>query len=692
MHTANTKTSSSSQPRGRAFGRAAALLALGLAGLSAAWAQPQPVGVIVGLKPGAATLRQHPLAEGAVPAQLQRVLQQRAARLGEGLGRPLQADAAVGRGVMLVRAEGLDAATLARRLAAHPDVAYAEPDGRKRLVAAPDDPLYAASPTETRSNGQGTQRGPASGQWYLRTPDTTIRSAIDIEAAWARTRGGAGVVVAVLDTGTRYDHPDLATRLLPGYDMVANPTVANDGNGRDPDANDPGDWVTGAEAGRSPFNGCDASNSSWHGTATASLVGAAADNRLGMAGAAPGVRVLPVRVLGKCFGLDSDIIAGMRWAAGLPVDGLPANPNPARVLNLSLGGTGACSASYQQAVDEITAAGVLVVAAAGNSVGGAVNTPANCRGVLGVVALRHVGSKVGFSDMGPEIGIAAPGGNCINVTAGSPCLYPILAAVNTGTQGPVASTWTDSYRISVGTSFSSPLVAAVAGLMASRNPALTPSQLTALMQSTARPFPTSGADNGPDDATPVPSCRNIQFAGPSGQCYCTTDLCGAGMLDAGAAVQAAAALAGAGSGLNIGLRTADVVAGDTLQFFVSGLGGPPAAGSYRWELVSGGGIATGFSGATDAATASLPTTGAGTVRVRLTVLDSTGGSLSEELAVAVRSAAGLGGPTGGGGGAGSGGGGGGGGGGASSGPWLLGLALGVAALLGLRLSARRRRA
>ena len=129
-----------------------------------------------------------------------------------------------------------------------------------------------------------------------------------------------------------------------------------------------------------------------------------------MAGVAPGVRVLPVRVLGKCGGYDSDIIAGMLWATGLPVPGVPANPYPARVINMSLGGDGACSAAYQDVVDQITAAGTVIVAAVGNSSGHAVAAPANCRGVIAVSGLRHVGTKVGFASLGPEVTISAPGG------------------------------------------------------------------------------------------------------------------------------------------------------------------------------------------------------------------------------------------------------------------------------------------
>src|SRR5262249_9009044 len=150
----------------------------------------------------------------------------------------------------------------------------------------------------------------------------------------------------------------------------------------------------------------------------------------------PGVHVLPVRVLGKCGGQDSDIIAGMRWAAGLPVPGLPANPYPARVINMSLGGDGSCSAAYRDAVDQITAAGTVIVAAAGNPSGHAVGTPANCPGVIAVAGVRHVGTKVGFSSLGAEVAISAPGGNCVNTAANSPCLYPILTTTNSGTTVP----------------------------------------------------------------------------------------------------------------------------------------------------------------------------------------------------------------------------------------------------------------
>ena len=651
--------------------------------LLAATAQAQPVvggtaraplsavegEVIVGFRPEASLLRKHALAARADGSAVRSALEQRADGLGARFGRTLLAGAAVGERAQVMRAAGVDAATLARQLAADPDVAYAVPNGRKRLVAAPNDPLYPAAATGVRPSG------PDSGQWYLRAPDSVIKSAIDIESAWTRTKGSASVVVAVLDTGVRFEHPDLGRvatggQLLPGYDMVSDTAVANDGDGRDADASDPGDWVTAAEARSGTFSGCSQSSSSWHGTSTSSLVVAATHTApaVGMAGVAPDSRVLPVRVLGKCFGNDADIIAGMRWAAGIAVAGIPDNPTPAKVINMSLGGDGACSAAYQAVVDEVIARGVVIVAAAGNSAGGPVSEPANCRGVIGVLALRHAGTKVGFSDLGSEITIAAPGGNCINISPGSPCLYPILAATNSGSTTPVSSAWTDSFDITVGTSFSSPLVAGVMALMASVAPARTPADLRTALMASARAFPSSGADNGPDDPTPVTQCRTPASGVRQLQCYCTTALCGAGMLDAGRAVAAAA-----GSLARVQLSTAAPTAGSSVDLSgASSLASPGATlTQYSWTLISGGSIVSGFSSAANASTAALLPTAAGSFSVQLTVQDSLGSSNSTTQTVTV--AAALVAPP-------AAGGGGGGGGGASSLAWVAGVALAAAAL------------
>ncbi len=440
--------------------------------------------------------------------------------------------------MQVVAARGIDSDALARRLAADGDVLFAEPDRRVRAHALPNDPLY---PAATRP------QGPQSGQWYLRAPQGDVASPIDAERAWNVSTGSPGVVVAVLDTGVRYEHPDLRAadeggNLLPGHDFVSNPDTANDGDGRDADASDPGDWLTQAELDPGgSFDRCDEKprNSSWHGTKVAGLIAALTDNGVGMASVARSVRVLPVRVLGKCGGFDSDVIAGMRWAAGLVVPGAPVNPTPARVINLSLGSESRCSAAYRNAVNEIAATGAIVVASAGNAAGHAVGSPANCEGVIAVAALRHVGTKVGFSSLGPEVALAAPGGNCVNVEAGAACLYPILTTSNDGTTVPGAPTYTDSFRISVGTSFSAPLVAGTVALMLDARPTLSAGEVRAFLQGTTRPFP-AAADPS------IPLCTAPQFDASGDpvdqlECRCTTATCGAGMLDAGAAVRAARA-------------------------------------------------------------------------------------------------------------------------------------------------------
>ena len=283
-----------------------------------------------------------------------------------------------------------------------------------------------------------------------------------------------------------------------------------------------------------------AQDSSWHGTQVSGIIGAITNNGIGMAGVGPNIEVLPVRALGKCGGFDSDIIAGMRWAAGLPVPGTPPNPNPARVLNLSLGGPGACNADYIDAVNEILATGAVVVVSAGNDAGHAASAPGNCPGVLAVAGLRHAGTKVGFSNLGQNVAISAPAGNCVNTAAGTPCLYPILTTSNAGATTPTDSIYTDSFNSSLGTSFSAPQVSGVVALMLSVQPSLTPERVKEVLQATSRGFPTTGAATA--DA---PLCQLPQFDisdNPVDQleCYCTTYTCGAGMLDAGAALSALA--------------------------------------------------------------------------------------------------------------------------------------------------------
>ncbi len=507
------------------------LLVMIVALLSAFGALAQQARVIVAFKPDAAALREHPMSHLNSADQAARLSQRRAERLAARAGVVLSAGRAFGARSQVVKASGLTSQVLAQRLAAHPEVEYAVADQRRRFAAVPSDPLFAQGPA--------SGLGPAVGQWYLRVPTAAVPAAINAERAWDRITGSNSVVVAVLDTGVLADHPDLAGAVISGYDMIDDLPTANDGNRRDSNASDPGDWVTTFEVDNDPdFRDCVVEPSSWHGTQVAGIIGAVANNGQGIAGAAHGVRVLPVRVLGKCGGYDSDIQAGMRWAVGINQPGLPGSATPARVLNMSLGGDGNCNAAYRDAVAAVTGRNAVVVAAVGNSTGHAVGVPANCAGVIGVVGLRHAGTKVGFSDLGPEATISAPGGNCVNIGVGDACLYPIATTANSGIRSPLSggSIYTDSFNATIGTSFSSPLVAATVALMISARPTLTPSEIIAALQLSARPFTTTGADNG-SDPTPVRACRAPDST-PQLQCYCASGLCGAGMLDAQAAVQA----------------------------------------------------------------------------------------------------------------------------------------------------------
>ncbi len=495
--------------------------------------------VIVRFKPMAPSLRANPMRPNATRLEARDMAQLRATGLGLRTGRALSARRSLDNRTHVFTAQGISSAALVNRLAQDSEVELAVIDQRRRHTLLPNDPLYVGNNGIAPTSGAGS----ANGQWYLKTPSSVpgqVVSSINAPAAWDITTGVSSIVVAVLDTGVRKDHPDLLGQFVGGYDMIADDATSGDlSSGRDSDATDTGDWVSQADIDSGTLSGCtsnDIGNSSWHGTRVSGLIAAASNNARGIAGIAFGTKVLPVRVLGKCGGWDSDIQAGMLWAAGIAVPGLPANPNPARVLNMSLGSGGTCGttgsgAVYRDTINQVLAKGAVIVAAAGNTTGQAVGLPGNCPGVIAVTGLRHVGSKVGFSSVGPEVAISAPGGNCINIGAGEPCLYPMLSTTNSGLNGPVAAE--DAYTnnsASVGTSFSAPVVSGTVALMLSMRPTLTPAEVMSLLKKTARPFVTTGATA--DTKQCVAPVNNVDQL----ECYCTTSTCGAGMLDASAAV------------------------------------------------------------------------------------------------------------------------------------------------------------
>lgn len=483
----------------------------------------------------------------------------------------------------LVSAPGVDAKTLAERLAAEPDVAYAEPDGRKQIRRMPNDPRFAD-------------------QWLLQSAQP---SAIRAESAWDVTTGSASTVIAVVDTGVRFDHEDLAASFLPGYDFIADLATAADGNGRDPDASDVGDFLSAADLQTPGFAGCSPgpTESSWHGTRVSGVAAALGNNSRGVVGVSWNARILPVRVLGKCGGYDSDVLAGMRWAGGLAVEGAPQNPNPAKIINLSLGSVGPCTQAYRDTIAALNAAGVIVVTAAGNA-GSTVETPGNCPGVISVAGLRHVGTKVGYSSHGPEVTISAPAGNCGDDTANPACVYQIPTTTNLGSTVPGANGYSDPFNATYGTSFSTPLVSGTVALMLAVHPQLGVDAVSQRLRSTARSFPV---------ATDVPVCPITDPQ--TGQCGCTTTTCGAGMLDAAAAVQAA-------------LRPAAAPrqAGQPGRVVADGSASSASSGRsiVAWEWTALDGPAALVFAQPNAASSGIQAASAGTYRVRLAVTDSNG--------------------------------------------------------------------
>jgi serine protease len=337
---------------------------------------------------------------------------------------------------------------------------------------------------------------------------------------------------------------------------------------------------------------------------------------------------MPVRVLGKCGGYDSDIQAGILWAAGIHVPSVPDNTTPARVINMSLGGDAACTQGYIDAIGQANAAGTVVVASAGNSSGHPVSSPANCAGAIAVAALRHVGDKVGFSDIGPQITIAAPGGNCVN-GAGEACLYPIVTTTNKGRTTPVAGPpgtgYTDSFDASLGTSFSAPLVAGTAALMLSVNPSLTPAQVKAKLQSSARQFPTTGGTAG-TLACVAPAAGVDQL-----ECYCTTSTCGAGMLDAHAAVLSVSGVQAA-----ISLQTTTPTAGQAVSLTsASALNPGQSIATYAWTILNAGTSGATITSAANADSVVVSPTAAGSFVIQLTTTDNSGFVSTATLSVSV---------------------------------------------------------
>jgi serine protease len=365
---------------------------------------------------------------------------------------------------------------LVAKLKARTDVAWAEPNQILRATATPNDPSFNL-------------------QWHY--------NAINLPQTWDLEKGLTNpVTVAVVDTGLLTGHPDIQGKFLPGFDFIGDLTIANDGNGRDNNPIDSGDKPGG--------------QSSYHGSHVAGTIAAATDNGVGVAGVSWGAKILPIRVLGD-RGSTSDIIDGILWAAGLPVSGVPVNPNPAKVINLSLGGEGLCNAgsTLQRAFDQVNAQGAIVVVAAGNeNVEAAATIPASCSGVITVgattrpTASNPLGIRASYSNFGPRVDVMAPGGQG---TASSNA-DEVLSLDKNDANGQFA------FGYKQGTSMATPHVAGVIALMKSKNPTLSFSRALSILKRTARPLTAT------------------QCTG-AGTAKLPSD-CGAGLIDAQAALTA----------------------------------------------------------------------------------------------------------------------------------------------------------
>lgn len=409
---------------------------------------------------------------------------------------------------------------IASALNALPGVRFASPDIqlKRATVPAPTDTRYAANQASYLNNG-----GYAS---------------LRMQEVWEQTRGSAGVVIAVLDSGVLFDNPELKGRLLPGYDFVSQVTPptgnreagalldsgSNDGNGRDPDPSDPGD---------APPNGTTcpdgSSDSSWHGTTVASVAAAQSNNGQFIAGMDWNAKILPVRVSGRCgIASSSDIVDAFYWAAGSgrvdPTIGV--NPTPADVINLSfatdtplLGGGCTAADPVALAIADARARNVSVVISAGNNSGGGVQYPANCAGTIAVGAAQQNGQLASYTAKGGSV-------NYLTIHAAGNANGFYAGVSNPGATTPSANG--AILRLVSGTSFSSPLVAGTISLMKAVRPSLTPGQIDNLLRTNALAYPANADFAG---SLLRPTRRN-----------CSASSCGAGLLNPLGVINAARAI------------------------------------------------------------------------------------------------------------------------------------------------------
>ncbi|MDX3751660.1 S8 family peptidase [Streptomyces sp. AK08-02] len=464
-----------------------------------------------------------------------------AAAKGKEAGEDLDFQRRLGTGAALVdlgeELSKTDVADVIAEYKADPQVAYVVPDRLKKPMADPNDTEYAK-------------------QWDLFEAAAGMR----VPGAWT-TATGTGVTVAVIDTGY-VTHSDVAANIVGGYDFIADTAVSVDGDGRDSNPADPGDWYAAGECEQT-----EGSSSSWHGTHVAGTIAAVANNSKGVAGIAYNAKISPVRALGKCGGYDSDIIDAITWASGGTVSGVPANTNVAKVINMSLGGGGACSAATQSAITGAVNRGTTVVVAAGNeNANASTSNPANCNNVITVAATGRTGARASYSNFGSVVDISAPGGEMSTGTANG-----ILSTLNSGAKTPS----TESYAYYQGTSMATPHIAGLVALMKSANSSLTPAQIETAIKNNARALPGScsgGCGAGLADATKtVQAVSGSTGGGTTGTVFSSGTA--VSIPDNGAAVESSIAVSGrtgnAPSALQVGVDITHTYRGDLVITLVA---------------------------------------------------------------------------------------------------------------------------
>ncbi len=508
--------------------------------------------------------------------------------------------------VLQLEDAGRSAAVIEAALRALPSVKFAHPDYPMKALAnapTPNDTLFSST--------QADYMGPVVSSNY---------AAMNMQAAWGIARGSARVVVAVLDSGALFEHPELKGRYLPGYDFVrtvSDPTGtggsrnggSNDGDGLDTDASDPGD--------ASPSGVCPGgfTGSSFHGTAVASVVAANTNNGLGMAGMNGSVRILPVRISGQCgVALTSDIVDGMLWSVGETVAGIPVNPSPAKVVNLSFAGgvgpLGCRDNAIVTAIAKLREKGALFVTAAGNG-GGALESPASCEGSVAAGTVNSAGLKTAYSAYAPSTA-----GTTVLMTPSDASGSFLVASNNqnsNGTPNPNAHT----VRLEAGTSFSAPMLSGLIALMLQVRPDFLPAQTVAVLKQTVKPFP---------PGTLLNACPSNLF-GSQTACACTTSTCGDGIIAPVSALMQMRSLPGQMPVANVpfSLQAATGGVPTVLDGGLSSRSNGENAGlSYQWRQLSGPAYSLQGS-STSVLQISAQTASTATARFELTVRDDGNG-------------------------------------------------------------------